>query len=92
MAGARSAIAAAGLAPDQEPGGLDDHQALEYMRRILDQLAGEQPATKPLTGLVLIKAYHINLNKDGTFGVAPGGQAQKSGYSRQGLRVDAPGR
>jgi predicted ATPase/DNA-binding SARP family transcriptional activator len=41
VAEARSAIAAAGLAPDQEQGGLDDHQALEYMRRILDQLAAE---------------------------------------------------
>jgi len=35
-------IAAAGLAPDQEQGGLDDHQALEYMRLVLDQLAGDR--------------------------------------------------
>jgi hypothetical protein len=42
VAEARSTIAAARLAPDQEQGGLDDHQALEFMRRILDQLAGDR--------------------------------------------------
>ena len=42
VAEARSAIAAARLAPDQEQGGLDDHQALEYMRRLLNQLAGDR--------------------------------------------------
>jgi len=28
--------------PSPEVVGLDDHQALEYMRRILDQLAGDR--------------------------------------------------
>jgi hypothetical protein len=44
---ARSAIAAAGPAPDQVKHGLDDHQALEYMHRILDQLAADRAAVNP---------------------------------------------
>ncbi len=44
VAEARSRIAAVELAPHQEQGGLDDHQALEYMRRVLDRLAGDRAA------------------------------------------------
>jgi len=42
VAEARSTIAAARIAPDHEPGGLDNHQALEHMRRVLDQLAADR--------------------------------------------------
>ncbi len=42
VAEARRTIAAARIAPDHEPGGLDDHQALEHMRRVLDQLAADR--------------------------------------------------